>query len=241
MECSSCHNPHAALTGEPDRLSQDDEFGLFWRTAPSDELQGQVLATEVAGVYPAPSIITRVVAAYRDDPYGLGLANAFQVSFGGETLLQSFDVGGDLVAAAAAAAAAAPDAVLFVDIGGDRATAFIEAMAAEPALADLPLYLADGSKTDTLLDAACAVFDGLRKMTWLPPGGRGKTTQMAAELGATAEDALLVTVEAPSDSGVELAAVSVPLPSGLANAGPSFASLSGSESGRRFWSRASPR
>lgn len=146
-----------ALTGEPDRLSQDDAFGLFWRTAPSDELQGEVLATEVAGVYPAPSTITTVVAAYRDDPYGLGLANAFQVSFGGTTLLQSFEVGGDLVAAAATAAAAAPDAVLFVDIGGDRATAFIEAMAAEPVLADKPLYLADGSKTDTLLDAALPV------------------------------------------------------------------------------------
>ncbi len=143
-----------ALTGEPDRLQQDDPYGMFWRTAPSDELQGEVLATDVAGVYPTPSTVTNVVAAYRDDPYGLGLANAFQVSFAGQTVLQKFDIGGDLVAAAASAAAAAPDAVLFVDIGGDRATAFIEAMAAEPALADKPLYLADGSKTDTLLDAA---------------------------------------------------------------------------------------
>ena len=142
-----------ALTGEPDRLNENDKYGLFWRTAPSDDLQGQVLATEVAGVSPSPGTITKVVAAYRDDAYGLGLANAFQVNFTGTTQLVKFDVDGDLNAAATTAAAAAPDAVLFVDIGGDRATGFIEAMSGEPALADKPLYLADGSKTDTLLDA----------------------------------------------------------------------------------------
>ncbi len=44
------------------------------------------------------------------------------------------------------------------------------------------------------------------------------------------------TTAAPSDSGVELPAVIV-----SPNTGLSFASLSVLESGRRFWSRSSPR
>ena len=47
------------------------------------------------------------------------------------------------------------------------------------------------------------------------------------------------TAEAPSLSGVELAAVIVP--SSPPKTGPSLASFSGEESGRRFWSRSRPR
>ena len=47
------------------------------------------------------------------------------------------------------------------------------------------------------------------------------------------------TVEAPSESGVELPAVIVP--SSPPKTGLSFASFSTVESGRRFWSRSRPR
>ena len=145
------------LTNEPDQLSPDDDYGLFWRTVPRDELQGKVLAQNVARVYPtADRTINEVAVAYRDDAYGLGLANAFQVEFTGNTLLQKFDVDADLSSVASAAAASTPDAVLFIDIGGDRATGFIAAMASETSIMSAPLYLADGSKTDTLLDEGLA-------------------------------------------------------------------------------------
>jgi len=46
--------------------------------------------------------------------------------------------------------------VMFVDVGGDRALEFIAAMAKAPALASRPLYLADGSKNEGLLDPKLA-------------------------------------------------------------------------------------
>jgi ABC-type branched-subunit amino acid transport system substrate-binding protein len=141
-----------ALTSEPDRLDPNEPFGLFWRTAPADDLQGQVLAQNVVGTYPVPSVVTSVATPYRDDAYGLGLANAFQTNFTGTTTLQKFDVGAALAPVAATVAGSSPDVVLFIDIGGQRATDFIAAMSAEPTLAALTLLLADGSKTDTLLD-----------------------------------------------------------------------------------------
>ena len=140
-----------SLTNEPDRL-QPQDFGLFWRTPPSDELQGRVLATSVAGIYPTASVVGRVAAPYIDDAYGLGLANAFLVEFvSGNTDLLKFDPGAPLGPIAQQAAAVAPDGILFIDLSGDRALEFIAAMAAEPSIADLPIYLADGSKNNSLL------------------------------------------------------------------------------------------
>ena len=141
-----------ALTNEPDKLSEGD-FGLFWRTAPSDELQGKVLANNVVGKLPTEDMtLQKIAAVYRDDAYGLGLATAFQKSFSGTTSLHKFAVSAALAPLAAEAAAASPDGVMFVDIGGDRALAFMKEMATIPAIATKPLFLADGSKTDSLLD-----------------------------------------------------------------------------------------
>jgi len=142
-----------SLTDEPDRLDPSDPHGLFWRTPPPDSYQGQVLALNVAGKYPTENMfLTTVAAVYRDDAYGLGLANAFQVGFPGTTQLVRFDVGAPLEPAAVQAAGVNPDAVLFIDIGGDRAVSFMEAMAAQPSLQGKPLYLADGSKNASIID-----------------------------------------------------------------------------------------
>jgi ABC-type branched-subunit amino acid transport system substrate-binding protein len=148
-----------ALTLEPDRLSQDAPYGLFWRTAPSDQLQGQVLAKSVVGSYPDPldsGKIAHVAIAFRDDAYGQGLADAFLKSFSGKTTLVKFAIGAPLTPVVGELAAAGPDAVMFVDVGGDRALEFIGAMAKAPPLASRPLYLADGSKNEGLLDPMLA-------------------------------------------------------------------------------------
>ncbi|MBM4375609.1 MAG: ABC transporter substrate-binding protein [Deltaproteobacteria bacterium] len=148
-----------ALTLEPDRLSQDVPYGLFWRTAPSDQLQGQVLAKSVVGSYPSPldpGKIAHVAVAFRDDAYGQGLADAFLKSFQGKTTLIKFAIGAELAPVVTDVAAAGPDGVMFVDVGGDRALEFIAAMAKAPALASRPLYLADGSKNEGLLDPKLA-------------------------------------------------------------------------------------
>ena len=150
MVSPSATNPGLSL--EPDRLNADDPFGLFWRTAPSDALQGSVLANSVVRTFPMmdPTIMN-IAVPYRNDPYGIGLASAFSDAFSGSSSLQQFDVDSDLTAAAAAVSSGSPDGVLFIDIGGNRAVEFIAAMATQGITT--PLYLADGSKNDALLDS----------------------------------------------------------------------------------------
>jgi branched-chain amino acid transport system substrate-binding protein len=58
-------------------LTDYDDNGLYFRTAPSDFLQGQVLAELVA----EDSLSAGVI--YRQDPYGEGLANRFQEVYEG--------------------------------------------------------------------------------------------------------------------------------------------------------------
>src|SRR5690625_4137433 len=52
-------------------LAAEDESGYYWRTAPSDLMQGPVLAQQIAGDGHQSVAIT-----YRADDYGEGLANA---------------------------------------------------------------------------------------------------------------------------------------------------------------------
>ncbi|MFC4561360.1 ABC transporter substrate-binding protein [Nocardiopsis mangrovi] len=52
-------------------LAEEDESGYYWRTAPSDNMQGPVLAEKIAGDGHQSVAIT-----YRADDYGEGLANA---------------------------------------------------------------------------------------------------------------------------------------------------------------------
>ncbi len=59
----------------PDFTTYDDG-GLYFRTAPSDLLQGRVLANVVLG----DGNFTASVL-YRQEPYGVGLANSFQENF----------------------------------------------------------------------------------------------------------------------------------------------------------------
>jgi ABC-type branched-subunit amino acid transport system substrate-binding protein len=97
--------------------------------------------------------VKKVTVAYRDDAYGAGLADAFQKAFtNGTTTLIKFAVDADLKPVAAQVAATAPEALMFVDIGGERAVKFITSMSQTPAIAGLSLYLADGSKNEALLD-----------------------------------------------------------------------------------------
>ena len=68
-----------ALTSIDKRLHASDPYPLFWRTCPSDEIQGQVLAQNVIG--PITTIKT-VTVIYINDAYGQGLATVFQSDYG---------------------------------------------------------------------------------------------------------------------------------------------------------------
>jgi ABC-type branched-subunit amino acid transport system substrate-binding protein len=67
-----------ALTDATKRLDPSDPYPLFWRTCPSDELQGDVLATHVVG---ADATLKTATVIHVNDPYGSGLAHVFQAKF----------------------------------------------------------------------------------------------------------------------------------------------------------------
>jgi ABC-type branched-subunit amino acid transport system substrate-binding protein len=142
------------LTSEPDRLASSDPFGLFWRTAPSDVLQGAVLAADVVGKLPfAAPLVDEVAVVFLSDAYGQGLANVFQEPWGAQrTTLYPFDETDDLVALAGTVAAAnpAPDAILMIAIDASRTLNFIRGMAGS-GLETKFLYLTDGSKDEVQL------------------------------------------------------------------------------------------
>jgi branched-chain amino acid transport system substrate-binding protein len=130
-------------------LSTYDDNGLYFRTAPSDILQGLVLAEVVAN-----DGHTSVVIMNLDDAYGNGLAEDFTANFeasGGtvvDTIVydpqaQTFD------AEVGQAAAADADAILL--IGFEESSRVLAAMvAAGIGPNDIPVYGSDGNMGNAL-------------------------------------------------------------------------------------------
>ncbi|MBW2527566.1 MAG: hypothetical protein JRI23_25515 [Deltaproteobacteria bacterium] len=149
------------LTDLPDRLSAGDPHGLFWRTCPSDTLQGPVLAQVIAaetGLTEVPAGLDRVAVLYQNDAYG----SALQVEFRSQFLALdegAHDVGGfsfavglaDLEDAVTGAAGFGPDAVLVISSDASRTIDVIERAAQETALRTVPYFLTDGSKDAAVL------------------------------------------------------------------------------------------
>lgn len=142
-----------ALTGVPDKLAPGD-FGLFWRTCPSDTLQGKVLAKLVATV----PMVAKAAVFYSNDAYGLGLSQAFQLAFGTQkTALVQFDsaqldtpgVVGGLVKLALDQS---PQAVVIIAVQAQDTVKLLSGMSSTP-LAQARFFFTDGSKDAThLLD-----------------------------------------------------------------------------------------
>lgn len=149
------------LTDHPDRLGAGDLHGLFWRTCPSDALQGKVLARVVAGrestVPVTPDSLQEVVVLYQNDAYGSGLQLEFRTEF--EGLSSSHSVTGisfeadqsDLETAVANAAAAAPEAVVIISSDATRTVSVLELAAEDGALSGAQYFLTDGSKDASVL------------------------------------------------------------------------------------------
>jgi branched-chain amino acid transport system substrate-binding protein len=63
-------------------ISSLADQGLVWRTAPSDALQGKVLAQKIAAAAQAQMTTPRVDSFHDDTLYATGLDKAFQTSYG---------------------------------------------------------------------------------------------------------------------------------------------------------------
>jgi branched-chain amino acid transport system substrate-binding protein len=142
----------------PDFTTYEDE-GLYFRTAPSDLLQGEVLGNQIAE--DGASTLGLLVL---NDPYGTGLAKATKESFeaaGGEVVAEELFNTGDsnFDSQLSAINAANPDAVAVIT--------FDEAKVVVPALVGSgypgsQLYFVDGNLSDYSADFAPGLIAGAK-------------------------------------------------------------------------------
>jgi branched-chain amino acid transport system substrate-binding protein len=142
-----------ALTGTADRLQPKDPYGLFWRTCPSDLLQGQVLAQDVLAT---DSMIGTVSVLYNNDAYGQGLATVVQKLYiNGATTLFPYDDStlsdqAKLSALIDQMEATNADAVVIVALHGNIAIKLMTPMVGKK-LAMKKFFFTDGAKDQVQL------------------------------------------------------------------------------------------
>lgn len=136
-----------------------DDKGLFWRTAPSDVLQGEVLGTQIAE--DGNSTLGLIVL---NDSYGTGLAQfateAFE-SAGGEVVASaSFNEGdSNFSSQISEVTAANPDAIAIISF--DQAKIITPDLVASGFPGD-KLYFVDGNLADYSLDFAPGLLEGAK-------------------------------------------------------------------------------
>ena len=141
-------------------LSDLEDNGFFFRTAPSDARQGQVLADIVIG-----RGIRNVAITYTNNDYGKGLLESFSTAFkaaGGRVAVAAAHEDGKAdysAEVAALSAAGADDLVVFgyLDQGGK---AIIQAALDSGAFEPGRFILADGMIGDSLINAIGADLNG---------------------------------------------------------------------------------
>ncbi|HLP23669.1 MAG TPA: ABC transporter substrate-binding protein [Microbacteriaceae bacterium] len=141
------------------------DHDMYFRTAPSDVLQGEVLGNEIANAG-----VATLGIIYLNDAYGVGLVDNLSASFqstGGNVVsTQSFNEGDTTFSSQVAAIVAQrPDAVAVISF--DQARTIIPALIAAGVMAK-QLYLVDGNAKDYssaftpgLIDGAHATIPGV--------------------------------------------------------------------------------
>ena len=189
-----------------------DDNGLYFRTAPSDVLQGQLLGELIAGDGNATLGILAL-----DDPYGTGLAEFVEQSFtdsGGEVVeaviydpnATNFDAEVQQVADAQ------PDAVIV--IGFDESARIINSMIEKGiGPSDIPVYGTDGNMSNTLSaqfddPSAIAGMKGTTPLTDLASDFTDRLLEVDPELvdfnyAGESYDAVMITALAADIAGTD--------------------------------------
>ena len=138
-----------------------DDKGLYFRTAPSDVLQGAVLANTVVG-----DGYENIAILARQDSYGVALANqtAKGIEQQGATVVTKKLYSADatnFTAEANAIAAESPDAIVLIAF--NETTKIIpELIANEIGPQDLQMYFVDGNTADYSADFDPGTLDGVK-------------------------------------------------------------------------------
>lgn len=138
-------------------FTEYEDAGLYFRTAPSDLLQGEVLGTQIAD--DGHSTLGLLVL---NDPYGTGLAAATKEAFeaaGGEVVAEELFNTGDsnFDAQLSAISASNPDAVAVITF--DEAKVVVPALVGSGYPGD-QLYFVDGNLSDYSADFAPGLIAG---------------------------------------------------------------------------------
>ncbi|MFN7146321.1 MAG: ABC transporter substrate-binding protein [Myxococcota bacterium] len=131
--------------------------GLFWRTVPSDALQGAVLAQDIHDTF-ASSTVTVI---YQKGPYGDGLVDVFLKVFdaaGEGVRILSFTDETDRNSTLHLARAEPPEVALFISSSGDDVVAFLNTVATWEDWPEVGLYLTDTARTQDVLDQTPAAL-----------------------------------------------------------------------------------
>ncbi|WP_217183012.1 ABC transporter substrate-binding protein [Streptomyces sp. AC495_CC817] len=185
------------LTVSPSNTSPDFTGinPLYFRTAPSDNLQGEVLGNQIAeDGHKTLGII------YQNDPYGTGLFEAIKATFegtGGEVVAEaSYNQGdGQFNAQVATIAAAKPDAVAVVSY--DQ-FATIAPLLGNAGLDTGSLYLVDGNLKDWGTDISVSLegSKGTRAGAELPQDFLDQLNEVWTAAGNDPIDAVTYSAEA---------------------------------------------
>ncbi|MEP7125688.1 MAG: ABC transporter substrate-binding protein [Byssovorax sp.] len=141
------------LTSVDDRLHASDKYGLFWRTCPSDLLQGKVLAESVV----PKTMTSKIAVVYLKDTYGEGLATVFRTAYslnqseGFPFLDTDLADPTKLDAIAAKVNTYGPDGVVVIALQGGDAIKVLTSMAGQPTVASKPFFFTDGAKDQAAL------------------------------------------------------------------------------------------
>ena len=144
--CGPLQVPCVTPAATSPQLSLADDDGFLFRATLSDAAQGPVLAQLAVD-----QGYQRVGVLYRDDPYGQGLAEAFEASFSGDANLVSYQPTAQPSYLAELQRAAEDGAEALVVIAFEEAQVFIRE-ALEQGLFEDFLFV-DGSKSQDLIDA----------------------------------------------------------------------------------------
>jgi branched-chain amino acid transport system substrate-binding protein len=129
--------------------SSDEIPALLWRTAPTDALQGRVIADDMMERKVERVYVIREVGAY-----GEGLASVFSDRYrqgGGKITLISISSEAQATEAAAAVAADDPAEVLFVSSQQSWIISYIKAAGAQASFATRSLFLTDAAANQAVL------------------------------------------------------------------------------------------
>jgi len=167
-----------ANTSEDFTNYPDDD--LYWRTAPSDLLQGEVLGNQIAA--DGNATLGMIVL---NDAYGTGLAASTKAAFeaaGGEVVAQSLFNEGDssFDAQISDVTAAAPDAIVLITF--DQSKVIVPTLTGTGFPGD-KLYFVDGNLFDYSADFAPGTITGAKgTLPGLDVGGLGDFTDRLLEI-----------------------------------------------------------